>query len=82
MNGIERSTPPGACPHHRHGCPPRCGWLAAYTESRFAQAWAAREAGAPAAGQRERQGGWGGHSMTEEESEELTRSNEATRVAA
>ena len=57
MNGIGSSTLPDACPRHKHGCPPMCGWLAAHTESKFAQAWAARGAGALAAGQHERQGG-------------------------
>ena len=40
------------------------------------------EAGAPAVEQRERLGGWGGHVATEEETEGLTRSNVAIRVAA
>ena len=82
MNGIGSSTLPDACPRHKHGCPPTCGWLAADTESKFARAWAAYQAGAQAVVQHEGQGGWGGHSLTKEESEELTRSSEATRKRA
>ena len=73
---MERAGPPKRCPYHPSRCPPACTWLAARNDARF-ESPPAKEAEAPAVGQREMPGGWGGFVATKEQ-----KRNWAARAAA